>query len=456
MANSILLFFVSYFLVVFVALLGFFWQDERFFWLAGINLVSLIIFFAISYLVKKQENKIKGTSDTEKEEKIRSNQFVKYPYIKHEKKWKKLAWYLLFVSMFLFLFSVLDLAVFHIIWNAIWIFPLAYLLLLFILWKDLIDNKIKIFWLVFDFYLFLFVSSIIVWILVYWTLVFNILPVLLLSASLISFFFFFVWYLFIKSQWIRFFFGLLYSKIYFIVILAVLMWSLLVMPYNKSIWEVFSDISVKISSFFSSVFEKENKDHLLYIWNWSVIGSGTSIIDTWMQISTWEISTWELDQYILEETWHIVVSWINPVFTSEEEVVVDTWTKEKDSVKILKEELWIKDSDSVSMIDALRYLMEANKIILSTKTNTKFTYISSTNPFYTYRKTAYDKSMIGASTNPSTKITCETYQVFKWMLLWWNLQYTSVNVKKVFWTEAEKQWVLNGCVYGKILKGENL
>lgn len=42
------------------------------------------------------------------------------------------------------------------------------------------------------------------------------------------------------------------------------------------------------------------------------------------------------------------------------------------------------------------------------------------------------------------------------MLLDRPLQYTSANVKKVFWDEATKQDVLNGCEYGKLLKGENL
>jgi hypothetical protein len=42
------------------------------------------------------------------------------------------------------------------------------------------------------------------------------------------------------------------------------------------------------------------------------------------------------------------------------------------------------------------------------------------------------------------------------MLLNRDLKYTSVNVKKVFWDEATKLDVLNGCEYGKLLKGENL
>lgn len=446
MLTSFVLFFVCYFLVVFVAILGFFWQDARFFWLAWINLLSLVVFFVISFVLKKQENKTKSTSEEIKQEKIRyPHQFVKYPYMKHQKKWKTILWYLLFVSLFLFLFSVIDLTIFHILWQLIWIFPLMYLLLLLVAGKDLIENKIKIFWIIFNFYFFLFISSLIVGVLVYWTLIFNILPIILLSALLVSFLFFFVWYIFIKNQWLRFFFRLIYSKIYFIAILFILIRSILVIPTKHTIWEATTIVISDVWSFFKSIInrEKPNKDPLLYTWEGQVINSWTVDVS--------------VNDYIFEETWQVVVSWVNPVFTADEEVEIITWAlDQKDTIEILKEELGIKNTDSISMLDSLRFLMEVNKITLSTSTNTKFTYVSKTNPLYSYWKTAYDNRMIWASTNPSTKITCETYQVFKGMLLKWDLKYSSANVKNVFWAEAKKQDVLNWCVYGKLLKGENL
>jgi len=58
---------------------------------------------------------------------------------------------------------------------------MLYLLLLLILGKDLIENKIKIFGFIFDFYFFLFISSIIVGVLVYGTLISDVLPILLLA-----------------------------------------------------------------------------------------------------------------------------------------------------------------------------------------------------------------------------------------------------------------------------------
>ncbi|MDD3263210.1 MAG: hypothetical protein PHR61_05230 [Candidatus Absconditabacteria bacterium] len=444
MQTSFLLFFVSYFLVVFVALLGFFWNDARFFWLALINLLSLVIFFVVSFVLKKKEGELKKVSEELKSEKIRyPHQFVKYPKMKNEKKGKIVLGYLLFVSIFLFLFSVLDLIVFKLLGQYVRVFPMLYLLLLLILGKDLIENKIKIFGFVFDFYFFLFISSIIVGVLVYGTLISDVLPILLLAGLVVSFLFFFVGYIFIKSQGFRYFFRLIYARLYFVAILVILVRSFIIIPPKNTFGESMSKLSNQVSTFFETIFEKKNKDPLLYTGEGQVISSG--FIETNIE-----------EDDIFEETGE-VVSEINSVFVADEEIDVVTGSLDKDdSIEIIKEELGINNTDTVSMIDSLRFLMETNKITLSTNTNTNLTYVSKTNPLYAYWKTAYDKSMIGAKTNPSTKITCEIYQVFKGMLLNRDLKYTSVNVKKVFWDEATKLDVLNGCEYGKLLKGENL
>lgn len=447
MQTSLLFFFVSYFLVVFVALLWFFWQDTRFFWLAGINFLSLLIFFVLSYFFKKQENLAKAPSDLKEEKPRYSHQFVKYPYIKHENKTKRISWYLLFFSTFFFLFSVLDLTIFHLLWQLVWIFPLLYLILLFVSGKDLIENKIKIFWYSFDFYFFLFVSSIIVGILVYGTLIFDIFPLLLLSASLVSFLFFFVGYVFIKSQWIRYFFRLIYARLYFLVIFLLLLWSLFVVPSKTSLSSFFGNLTEQSSIFFQNLFEKENKDPLLYT------GEGV-VIWSWLEIDPVETGI------IIEETWMVVSSKVNDVFVAND---TGTLVEETESIEeqvdpstAIKQKLSVTDTSSISIMDALVYLMDMNGTILSSQQNVKFRYVTTKNPYYNYYITAYQKKIIGAATNPSTKITCETYQVFKGMIEWWDLTYSSATVKSVFRAEAKKRDVLKGCVYGKLVKGENL
>lgn len=448
MLTSFLLFFVCYFLVVFVALLGIFWQDARFFWLAGINFLALLLFFVLSFFLKKQENSLKTSSETEKEEKVRyPHHFVKMPYMKHEKKWKTIVWYLLFVSLFLFLFSVLDLTLFHVLWQFIWIFPLMYLFFLFVSGKDLIDNKIKLFWFTFDFYFFLFVSSLIVGVLVYGTLIFTILPLLLLSALLVSFLFFFVGYVFIKNQGFRYFFHLFYARIYFVVILIALIRSVVAVPSKYTVWETFQMVSSNVSSFFSSLFEKENTDPLLYTGEGSVVGSGI------------EVTSWSLEEDIFEETGMVLTSQVNTVFLGDEqeELVDEEWTwSQIDPSTAIKQKLGLTDTSSITIMDALVYLMDMNGTVLSSQQNVKFRYVTTKNPYYDYYITAYQKKIIGAATNPSTKITCETYQVFKGMIEGWDLKYSPATVKSVFRAEAKKREVLKGCVYGKLVKGENL
>lgn len=60
-------------------------------------------------------------------------------------------------------------------------------------------------------------------------------------------------------------------------------------------------------------------------------------------------------------------------------------------------------------------------------------------------KTALEKRMIGATTNPNDIVSCDTYMVMKGLALNWAIIKTS-NLKNDYWNVAEKQGVLNGCV----------
>ena len=93
---------------------------------------------------------------------------------------------------------------------------------------------------------------------------------------------------------------------------------------------------------------------------------------------------------------------------------------------------------------------------MSSDTGVKFTYVTAKNPYYTYWKTAYDKKLLWKDTNPSKITMCETYITLKGMIEWWDVKYTPSTVKSAYWAEAKKRDVLNGCVYGKVIKGNNL
>ena len=65
------------------------------------------------------------------------------------------------------------------------------------------------------------------------------------------------------------------------------------------------------------------------------------------------------------------------------------------------------------LMDAVLYLIDKYNVPLVTTPNVSFTYVTTKNPYYTERRTAYANKMIGKTTNPSKYIVCESYIVMK-------------------------------------------
>lgn len=108
------------------------------------------------------------------------------------------------------------------------------------------------------------------------------------------------------------------------------------------------------------------------------------------------------------------------------------------------------------LMDAVIYLIGKYDIPLVTKQDISFTYVTTKNPYYAERRTAYANKMIGKTTNPSKYIVCESYIVMKWLLEKRPIVYTSSNVLTKFRDEAVKRDALNGCVKGKIVTDKTL
>jgi len=109
-----------------------------------------------------------------------------------------------------------------------------------------------------------------------------------------------------------------------------------------------------------------------------------------------------------------------------------------------------------TLMDAVLYLLKKYEIPLNTKKDISFSYVSFSNENYAARRTAYERKMIGKTTNPTKYIVCESYIVMKWLLEKWNVVYTSTNVLEKFRAEAVKRDALNGCVKGKIVSDKTL
>lgn len=112
--------------------------------------------------------------------------------------------------------------------------------------------------------------------------------------------------------------------------------------------------------------------------------------------------------------------------------------------------------ESFKIIEALKYLFKEYNIPTSTKTDVSFTYVAKSDAIYPIYRTAYERRMIGKSTNPTKMILCDSYIVMKWLLEKWNVTYNATNVTTQFRNEAVARWALNGCQKGKTVKETNL
>lgn len=456
-------FFVFYFLVGFVAVVGIFWQDARFFWLAAINFVALCVFFVAHRLLEKKQVKTTPEPVAETPEKTTEtvhypHHFVKYPYgHKQEKSGKKILWYALFFSTFLFLLAVVDSVFFQVLGSSVWVFAGLYLFMIVLTWRDLLDNKIKVFGKAFGLYTFLFVSSIIISLLAYSTLSLHFVTFTLLLSLLLSFFFFVVGYVILHNGTTKSFFKLFYTKVYIFLLVIWLGWL-----FVQTVFYDYSNAISKDISFFTTFFDvklfgaKKNTDPFLFTGQGEILSTGIN-----------ELFSWDIEQLIssgveipvdVQETWSVVGSWISDVFLGTGEIQEATGELEQQisPSDAIKQKLSITDDKSMSMLDGIVYLFDVNSVVLSSKKDTSFAYITKQNPYYAYWKTAYDKKLIGSSNNPSKLMLCETYITLKGMIEWWNVKYSAATVKSAFWTEAKKRNELNGCVVGKVVKGKNL
>jgi hypothetical protein len=56
--------------------------------------------------------------------------------------------------------------------------------------------------------------------------------------------------------------------------------------------------------------------------------------------------------------------------------------------------------------------------------------------------------MIGASINPASKVSCNTYLVLKGIAAWWKVDYKAGDPFGPYRTAAYNKWEVNGCAAG--------
>ena len=237
--------------------------------------------------------------------------------------------------------------------------------------------------------------------------------------------------------------------LYIILILAWIAFGVYSMQQDdKSI--VSDDFSQKITSYMKWLFWSKEALQFgtwdeIYIFEWT----GEVITDTWDDTLDTLIITWTIN----DETWVTQIeTWtVENILKND---VTNTWVvKEAEPETSVQPEVKVEEPSTTSVEDSKKQvtMWEAIKSLLawaklSTKTNVTFLYVSRSNELYPYFKTAQEKSMIWTDTNPNKYVSCETYITLKWLREWRNVwNYTSSQIKSVYWNKATELWKLNGC-----------
>ncbi len=59
---------------------------------------------------------------------------------------------------------------------------------------------------------------------------------------------------------------------------------------------------------------------------------------------------------------------------------------------------------------------------------------------YPYFKQAQHQRLVGTDIDPNSQVRCRNYIVMLWLILWWEVSYTSETIFENFWSKAENLW----------------
>ena len=113
------------------------------------------------------------------------------------------------------------------------------------------------------------------------------------------------------------------------------------------------------------------------------------------------------------------------------------------------------ENAEVTMIEAIKHLIVANAIPLSTSKSVNFTHVAKTSKDYPYMKTALEKKMIWSTTNPYTVLSCDVYIVMRGLAEGRSVA-KGDDVKWNYRKVATAKNELNGCQQGAKLTVANL
>lgn len=154
----------------------------------------------------------------------------------------------------------------------------------------------------------------------------------------------------------------------------------------------------------------------------------------------------------------MVLSWISPSLPVSTPPDVDTPTTATPTTTTPTEENspYPTTHTKLTYADLIPYIVNKYHLSAAGKPDVNFTNISKRSYSYYAFKAAYYARFFGKNVSPTKLVTCDNYAVFVWLADKWPLSYTAENVYSVFWNEAQKRDILNGCVQWAYVMWGNL
>jgi hypothetical protein len=135
----------------------------------------------------------------------------------------------------------------------------------------------------------------------------------------------------------------------------------------------------------------------------------------------------------------------NPATTADSTITIPTSSSTKAPLQTTSSTILSKWALNYAQV--IPYLITTYNLNNASK-NTTFTNISKTNPLYKAFNIAANRGMIRASINPSSKVSCNTYLVLKWLAAWRRVEYKSWDPFGPYRTTAFSKGEVNGCTAG--------
>ena len=217
----------------------------------------------------------------------------------------------------------------------------------------------------------------------------------------------------------------------------------------------------KISSYTTKLFgsdqdiDVEDGTWAIYVFEWTgEVITGVEGMD--ISDNSWNVEVDNAITWIVENSGSEVS--IQPDVVAQPETNVQPEVKAEPEVKV-EDQTPTPSTDNpereITMWEAVKHLLQW--YTLSTKKDVSFVYVAKSNDLYPYFKTAHEKAMIWADTNPNKRISCETYMSLMWILEWWSVNiYDRSQTRIIYWNKANELGKTNWCARNNYVKVKNL